>query len=244
MLARMVELGDDARAGRDLSTLKIIFVAGSQLGAELCKRATAAFGPVVYNLYGSTEVAYASIATPEDLAAEPGCVGKVVRGAVVKVIDDHGSALPAGSVGRIFVGNSIQFEGYTGGGSKEIVDGLMCSGDVGHFDSEGRLFIDGRDDDMIVSGGENVFPGEVEELLSGHEAVVEASVIGVDDDTHGQRLRAFVVLREPDSVNADQLSAYVKENLARFKVPRDIVFIDELPRNPTGKVLKRQLRAM
>lgn len=244
MLARMVELGYDARAGRDLSALKIIFVAGSQLGAELCKRAMAAFGPVVYNLYGSTEVAYASIATPEDLAAEPGCVGKVVRGAVVKVIDDDGAALPAGSVGRIFVGNSIQFEGYTGGGSKEIVDGLMCSGDVGHFDSEGRLFIDGRDDDMIVSGGENVFPGEVEELLNGHEAIVEASVIGVDDEKHGQRLRAFVVLRDRDSVDADQLSAYVKENLARFKVPRDIVFLDELPRNPTGKVLKRELRAM
>ncbi|MDT7670243.1 MAG: fatty-acyl-CoA synthase, partial [Pseudonocardiales bacterium] len=171
MLQRLLDLPDDGPAKHDLSALRIIFVAGAQLGIKLCERATEGFGPVLYNLYGSTEVAFATIATPKDLAAEPGCVGGVVRGAVVKIFDEHGEELPSGSTGRIFVGNSAQFEGYTGGGSKEQVKGLMSSGDVGHFDAAGRLFIDGRDDEMIVSGGENVFPREIEELLARHEAI-------------------------------------------------------------------------
>jgi fatty-acyl-CoA synthase len=241
MLQRILDLGDDARAGRDLSSLRIIFVGGSQLGAELCKRAMAAFGPVVYNLYGSTEIAYATIATPKDLEAEPGSVGGVVRGAVVKILDDDGNEVPAGTPGRIFVGNAVQFEGYTGGGTKELVRGLMSSGDVGHFNDDGLLFIDGRDDDMIVSGGENVFPAEVEELLAGHEAIAEAAAIGVPDDRFGQRLRAFVVVRDGATLTEDDVKNYVRENLARYKTPREVVFVDELPRNPTGKVLKREL---
>jgi len=241
MLQRLIELGDQPREDRDLSALKIVFVGGSQLGTEVCKRALAAFGPVVYNLYGSTEVAYATIATPEDLEHEPGCVGGVVRGSVVKILDEDGKELPAGESGRIFVANSSQFEGYTGGENKEQVKGLMSSGDVGHFDHEGRLFIDGRDDEMIVSGGENVFPHEVEELLAGHEAIEEAAAVGVEDEKFGQRLKAFVVLRDGQQVSEDDLKEYVRDNLARYKVPREVVFIDSLPRNPTGKVLKREL---
>ncbi|MFE6862901.1 acyl-CoA synthetase [Nocardia sp. NPDC057668] len=241
MLSRMVDLGGRALTGRDLSALRIIFVAGSQLGAQLCREVTAAFGPVIYNLYGSTEVAYATVADPEDLAAEPGCVGRPVLGARVRILDENGRRLPAGATGRIFVGNVIQFEGYTGGGHKEIVRGLMSSGDVGHFDREGRLFIDGRDDDMIVSGGENVFPGEVEELLHTHPAVREAAVIGVPDETFGARLKAFVVVHEGHSLSAEDTREFVKSNLARYKVPREVVFLVELPRNPTGKVLKRRL---
>ncbi|MFE4462402.1 acyl-CoA synthetase [Nocardia tengchongensis] len=242
MLARMMDLGGQALAGRDLSALRIVFVAGSQLGAQLCTEVTAAFGPVVYNLYGSTEVAYATIATPADLAEEPGCVGKPVLGARVEILDDQGRAVPNGATGRIFVGNSIQFEGYTGGGTKEFVRGLMSSGDVGHFDSAGRLFIDGRDDDMIVSGGENVFPAEVEELLYTHPAVREAAVIGVTDEQFGARLKAFVVVHDGQSCTAAQVKEFVKDNLARYKVPREVVFLNELPRNPTGKVLKRKLQ--
>ena len=158
-----------------------------------------AFGPVVYNMYGSTEIAYATIATPKDLGEEPGSVGKVVRGVVVKILDDDGEEVKSGVSGRIFVGNGAQFEGYTGGETKEQIKGLMSSGDVGHFDRNGRLFIDGRDDEMIVSGGENVFPAEVEDLLAGHEAIAEAAVIGVDDEKFGQRLKAFVVLRDGKS---------------------------------------------
>ncbi|MFE9576201.1 AMP-binding protein [Nocardia sp. NPDC006044] len=244
MLQRMLDLGPQARAGHDFSALRIVFVAGSQLGAELCTKVTEAFGPVVYNLYGSTEVAYATIATPADLAVEPGCVGRPVSSATVKILDENGAELPAGRTGRIFVGNNFQFEGYTGGGDKVRVGNLMSTGDVGHFDSAGRLFIDGRDDDMIVSGGENVFPSEVEELLAAHPAVEEVSAFGVPDERYGQRLRAVIVVREGHSLAEDEVRAHVKAHLARFKVPRDVLFIDELPRNPTGKVLKRVLREL
>ena len=242
MLARMVELGEDKIQNRDLSSLRIIFISGSALGADLAKRALKAFGPVIYNLYGSTEIAYATIATPEDLEADAGTVGKVVRGSVVKIYDDEGKKeLDRGESGRIFVGNLSQFEGYTGGGSKDTADGLMASGDVGHFDENGRLFIDGRDDEMIVSGGENVFPAEVEECLAAHESIQEAAAIGVDDEKFGQRLKAFVVLSDGAKLSEDEIKAYVKDNLANYKVPREVVFIDELPRNQTGKVLKREL---
>jgi acyl-CoA synthetase (AMP-forming)/AMP-acid ligase II len=163
----------------------------------------------------------------------------------VKILDDQGHEVPPGESGRIFVGNSLLFEGYTGGSdsapdSKEVVDGLMASGDVGRFDEDGRLYVEGRDDEMIVSGGENVFPREIEDCLARHEAVVEVAAIGVDDDQFGKRLRAFVVVGE-EQPSEDELKDWVKQNLARYKVPREIVFLDELPRNATGKILKREL---
>jgi fatty-acyl-CoA synthase len=242
MLQRILDLGEDKIKQHDLSALKIIFIGGSQLGGELAKRGLQGFGPVLYNLYGSTEVAYATIAKPEELEEEPTTVGGVVRGTVVKILNEEGEEVAPGDSGRIFVGNLSQFEGYTGGETKEQVKGLMSSGDIGHFDEKGRLFIDGRDDEMIVSGGENVFPGEVEELLSAHEAVEEAAVIGVEDEKFGQRLKAFVVVRDGQELTEDGVKVYVKDNLARYKVPREVEFLDELPRNPTGKVLKRELK--
>src|SRR5205085_8808726 len=168
--------------------------------------------------------------------------GKPPRGTIVKLFDDDGKPVKQGETGRIFVGNEMQFEGYTGGGGKDVIEGLMSSGDVGHFDEKGRLFVDGRDDDMIVSGGENVFPGEVEELLAGHPAIEEVAVIGVEDEKFGQRLKGFVVLRDGQELSEDNVKAYVKDNLARYKVPREVAFLDELPRNSTGKVLKRKLK--
>jgi fatty-acyl-CoA synthase len=161
---------------------------------------------------------------------------------VVKILDERGDELTAGASGRIFVGSEMLFEGYTGGGDKDRHRGLMATGDVGHFDADGRLFVDGRDDDMIVSGGENLFPGEIEELLITHEAIGEAAVIGVDDEEFGKRLAAFVVLGPGQSLTGDELREFVKQNLARYKVPRDVAFVEELPRTPTGKVLKRTLR--
>jgi acyl-CoA synthetase (AMP-forming)/AMP-acid ligase II len=199
------------------------------------------FGDVLYNLYGSTEVAWATIATPADMRTAPGTAGKAPRGTVLKIVDEQGRELPPGETGRIFVGNELLFEGYTGGGNKEIVDGLMSTGDVGHMDDEGRLFVEGRDDEMIVSGGENVFPAEVEDLLAKHDAVREVAVIGVDDEKFGQRLKAFIVPREGKKLSEDDVKKYVKANLASFKVPGEIEFMDELPRNATGKVLKREL---
>jgi fatty-acyl-CoA synthase len=243
MLRRILDLGKEKIDGHDLSSLRIVFVSGSQLGGELCKRGLDLLGPVIYNLYGSTEVAYATIATPEDLLAAPDCVGQPPRGTKVRIVDDKGNDVPRGETGRIFVGNIMSFTGYTSGEHKELLaDGLMSSGDVGHFDEGGRLFIDGRDDDMIVSGGENVFPQEIEELLDRHEAIREVAVIGVDDDSWGKRLAAHIVLHDGQELSEDDVKAFVKEHLARFKVPRDVIFRDELPRNPTGKILKRELR--
>ncbi|TAM84490.1 MAG: acyl-CoA synthetase [Jatrophihabitans sp.] len=243
LLNRLLALGPAEIASRDLSALRIVAVSGSALAPELAQRATEVFGDVVYNLYGSTEVAFATIATPADLRAAPGTVGTPPHGTVVKLLDPDGNEVPPGSSGRIFVGSSIQFEGYTGGGSKEIVAGLMSTGDVGHLDGAGRLFVDGRDDDMIVSGGENVFPREIEDLLAGHAEIVEAAVVGVEDPEFGQRLRAYVV-REPGAgLDEDVVKTFVKENLARYKVPREVVFLDALPRNPAGKVVKRDLPA-
>ena len=242
MLSRMLDALETMDPKPDLSSLRIVFVSGSQLGAELATRAMKALGPVVYNLYGSTEVAFATIARPQDLQRNPATVGPVVRGAKVKILDDHGHELPQGQVGRIFVGTPMPFEGYTGGGNKQVIDGLLSSGDVGYFDSDGLLFVSGRDDEMIVSGGENVFPAEVEDLISGHPDVVEATAIGVDDSDFGARLRAFVVLRDGSATTEDAIKEYVREHLARYKVPREVVFLTELPRNPTGKILKRELR--
>jgi acyl-CoA synthetase (AMP-forming)/AMP-acid ligase II len=245
MLRRVVTLLEDNPGRWDTGSLRLVFISGSQLEAELVRRGQRTIGDKLYNFYGSTEVAYATFATPEDLRAAPGCAGRVPLGAVVRLYDEDGREVRgSGRVGRIFVGNGFQFDGYTGGGNKEVIDGLMSTGDVGHFDEAGRLYVDGRDDDMIVSGGENLFPGEVEELLASHPRVEEAAVIGVDDAEFGKRLAAFVVRRLGTELEADEVRRFVKDNLARFKVPRDVLFIDELPRNPAGKVLKRALREL
>jgi fatty-acyl-CoA synthase len=242
MLSRLLDELEKTEPKPDLSKLRIVFVSGSQLGAELATRAMKDLGPKIYNLYGSTEIAFASIARPQDLQKNPATVGPVVKGVKVKLFDDNGNEVPQGEVGRIFVGNTFPFEGYTGGGGKAIIDGLMSSGDVGYFDEHGLLYVSGRDDEMIVCGGENVFPAEVEDLISGHPEVVEATALGVEDKEWGHRLRAFVVKVEGASVDEDAIKTYVKENLARYKVPREVIFLDELPRNPTGKILKRELK--
>jgi acyl-CoA synthetase (AMP-forming)/AMP-acid ligase II len=244
MLQRILELPASAIARYDTSCLKVIAVSGSVLPGELATRVMDTFGDILYNLYGSTEVAWATIATPADLRAAPGTAGRPPMGTVVKLLDANGREAPDGEGGRIFVANEMMFEGYTGGGSKEVVRGLMSTGDVGRFDQGGRLFVDGRDDEMIVSGGENVFPREVEDLLADHGDVEEAAVVGVTDEEFGQRLKAFVVARDGSGLTPEAIKAYVKANLARYKVPRDVVFVPELPRNATGKVLKRELLAL
>ncbi|MCY4726536.1 AMP-binding protein [Nocardioides sp. STR2] len=239
MLQRMLALDPEELADVDLSRVEVVASSGSALPATLAQTWMDRFGDNLYNIYGSTEVAYASIATPEDLRADPTSAGKPPYGTVVKILDDAGHELPRGETGRIFVGNGLLFEGYTNGGSKEVVEGLMSSGDLGWFDEADRLHVAGRDDDMIVSGGENVFPQEVEDCLFAHEAVEEVAALGVVDEDYGQRLRAFVV--RTGEVSEDDLREHVKAHLARFKVPREIIFLDELPRNATGKVLKREL---
>jgi acyl-CoA synthetase (AMP-forming)/AMP-acid ligase II len=241
MLQRILELPRDVIDRYDLSRLRVTAASGSALPGELAIEWMDTFGDNLYNLYGSTEVAWATIATPQELRAAPGTAGSPPRGTVVRIVDLDGRDVAPGKTGRVFVGNEMNFEGYTGGGSKEELGGLLSSGDVGHFDEAGRLFIDGRDDEMIVSGGENVFPREVEDLLAGHESIAEVAVIGVPDEEFGQRLKAFVVTRDDVEMSEDDVKAHVKANLARFKVPREVDFLDSLPRNATGKVLKREL---
>jgi fatty-acyl-CoA synthase len=242
MLQRILNLDESVIRGYDTSALRIIFSAGSALPPEVGNRAMELFGDVVYNLYGSTEVAVATVATPEHWHAAPGTVGKAPVGCTVRLYDEAGEQISAPErIGRVFVGSGLRFSGYTGGGGKEEIDGLLSSGDVGHFDAAGLLFIDGRDDDMIVSGGENVYPVEVENLLVEHPAIADAAVIGVADPEFGQRLKAFVVLRADAELDAEAVRAHVKANLARHKVPRDVDFLDELPRNATGKLLRRAL---
>jgi acyl-CoA synthetase (AMP-forming)/AMP-acid ligase II len=243
MLQRILSLDEETLQMYDLGKLRVVPVSGSALPGSISEKWMDLFGENLYNLYGSTEVAWATIATPEDLRAAPGTAGRIPRGTVVRIYDDDDQPIEEpGETGRIFVGNDMQMEGYTGGGGKDSIDGLMSSGDVGHFDEEGRLFIDGRDDDMIVSGGENVFPQEVEELLQGHDSVEEVAVFGVDDEKFGQRLKAVVVKKKGKKITDKEVKSYVKTNLAGYKVPRDVEFISELPRNATGKVLKRELQ--
>lgn len=241
MLQRILELPEATRERFDTSSLRAVCASGSALAGDLATRWMDEFGENLYNLYGSTEVSAATLATPEDMRAAPGTAGKPARGSIVRLLDEDGSPVPQGETGRIFVGNAMLFAGYTGGGDKHRIDGMISTGDVGRFDEAGRLFVEGRDDEMIVSGGENVFPKEVEDALARHGAVAEAAAIGVDDDRFGQRLRAFVVLAEGKQASESELQEHVKSNLARYKVPREVRFLDELPRNPTGKVLKREL---
>jgi len=241
MLQRILECGPKVIRRHDAGSLRVIAASGSTLPGELATRVMDTFGDVLHNLYGSTEVAWATIATPADLRAAPGTAGRPPRGTVVRLYDADGEEVAPGETGRIFVGNDLVFDGYTGGAGKPVIDGLVCSGDVGHFDEAGRLFVDGREDEMIVSGGENVFPREVEDTIATLDGVAEVAAIGVADTGFGQRLRAFVVRSEGSAVTARDVKEHVKANLARFKVPRDVVFLDALPRNATGKVVKREL---
>ncbi|MFI6167382.1 AMP-binding protein [Nocardia sp. NPDC051052] len=244
MLRRILDLGPETLAKYHTDSLRIVFSAGSALPAALGDSATEVFGDVLYNFYGSTEVGVAAIATPADWRAVSGTVGRPPTVCTVRLYDEHGKVVTEpGARGTIYVRSMLSFTGYSGGGNKDVIDGLLSTGDVGHWDSGGRLFIDGRDDDMIVSGGENVFPGEVEELLYAHPAIAEAAIVAVPDDEFGQRLAAFVVRHPDGELDADAVRAYVKANLARFKVPRDVTFVDELPRTSTGKLLRRDLTA-
>ena len=241
MLQRILELDDAVLDRYDTSSLRTVCASGSALPGELAVRWMDRFGDSLYNLYGSTEVASVTLATPADLREAPGTAGPPARGTVVELYDEDDRPVAPGGTGRIFVGNAMLFQGYTGGGTKDAIDGLMATGDVGRFDDAGRLHVEGRDDEMIVSGGENVFPKEVEDVLAGHADVADASCIGVDDEQFGQRLRAFVVLRDGAKADEDALKAHVKDHLARYKVPREVVVLDELPRNATGKLLKKEL---
>lgn len=241
MLQRILALPRNRLLSYDTSSLRVIVSGGAQLTASLARAAAERFGDVLYNVYGSTEVALATVATPRDLRIAPGTAGRPVPGVEVRIVDDGDHELPPDQIGRILVGSRLRFDGYTGGGYKPVIDGLLATGDLGRVDRLGRVFVEGREDEMIISGGENVFPAEVEEVLSAHPDVAEVAVVGVPDAEFGQRLRAFVVVHPGASSDGEELRSYVRARLARFKTPREIVFRQRLPRTATGKVRKREL---
>lgn len=232
MLDKLLEAG-----ARDTSSLNVIASSGSALPGVLATRVLKAFGPVLYNLYGSTEAAYAAVASPRDLLEDPHTAGRPPHGVTLRVVDEAGKDVPVGQPGRIFVGSGLAFGGYTDGSDKERLDGLVSTGDLGLFDQAGRLTVLGRDDDMVVIGGENVYPNQVEDVLLTHPNVTEVSVTAANDPAFGVKLVAHVV----GNADAEELKALVREKLARFAVPREIRYLDSLPRNSTGKVVKREL---
>ncbi|GAB1510632.1 AMP-binding protein [Actinophytocola sp. KF-1] len=241
MLQRILDLPKQVIRNYDTSSLRIVASSGSAMPASLVAGFTAEFGDILYNLYGSTEVSWASIADPQDLKAAPTTAGRCPVGTRVGILDDNGRPVPPGVVGQICVGNDMLFEGYTGGGSNAVFDDMMVTGDRGYLDADGRLFVSGRDDDMIVSGGENVFPRPVEELLLTLPQVMDAAVVGVPDREFGQRFAAYVVPMPGAAISPTAVREYVHAHLPRFAVPRDVIFVNALPRNATGKVVRRQL---
>ncbi|TDU84202.1 fatty-acyl-CoA synthase [Kribbella voronezhensis] len=243
MLQRMLALGPATIAEHDLSSLRAVISGASALGPALAERFISQFGPILSDAYGSSEIGIATIATSADLLAAPGTVGRPCLGSSVRILGDDDQVLPVDETGRIFAGGGLVFGGYSDGSSKTTVDGRMSTGDLGHLDSAGRLFVDGREDDMIVSGGENVYPVEVEDCLMSHPGVLDAAVVGAPDEEFGQRLIAYVVPSNDASRETlpDELIEHVRSNLARYKAPRKVVLVDSLPRNATGKVLRRHL---
>ncbi|MDT5281049.1 MAG: hypothetical protein QOJ20_2244 [Mycobacterium sp.] len=242
MFDRIMELPDEVRNKCSGRSLRFAAASGSRMRTDVVIKFMHQFGDVIYNNYNATEAGMIATATPQDLRAAPDTAGKPAGGTEIRILDQDFNEVPTGDVGGIYVRNSTQFDGYTSGKTKDFHEGFMSSGDVGYCDDAGRLFVVGRDDEMIVSGGENVYPIEVEKTLTAHEDVAEASVIGVDDEQFGQRLAAFVVLKDGAPATPDLLKHHVRENLANYKVPRDITILDELPRSSTGKIVRRELQ--
>lgn len=247
MFDRIMELPAEVRRRYSGRSLRFAAASGSRIRPDVVIAFMDAFGDVIYNNYNATEAGMIATATPEDLRAAPDTAGRPAGGTEIRILDPEFNELPTGEVGSIYVRNNTQFDGYTSGSTKDFHAGFMSSGDLGYLDEAGRLFVVGRDDEMIVSGGENVYPIEVEKTLAAHPDVAEASVIGVDDAEYGQRLAAFVVLKPGAGLDAaaapDALKQHVRENLANYKIPRDITVLDELPRSSTGKILRADLQA-
>lgn len=241
MLRRIMDLPQETRDRYDTSSLRIVACSGSSMSPKLITEFMDEFGDVLYNLYGSTEVSWATIATPEDMRRSVTTAGRPPLGTRIAVLDADGAEVPQGVEGSIHVGNAMLFDGYTNGQGRRTSDGLMETGDRGYVDAEGLLHVVGRDDDMIVSGGENVFPRPVEEAIVTLPSVREVVVTGVPDEEFGQRFAAFVVPHEGEKVDPHEVRTHVRDVLGRFSVPRDVVVLDELPRNATGKVVKRLL---
>ena len=244
MLERIVDLPTEVLDRYSLGSVRFVSASGSRVRPDAVIAFMDRFGDVVHNSYNATEAGQISVAGPADLRHAPDTAGRPVRGTLLRIVDDAGADVGPGTVGRIVVRGASPFDGYTAGAEKEQLDGYLVSGDVGRLDEDGRLYVVGRDDDMIVSGGENVYPVEVEKALGNHASVREVVVVGVDDPAFGQRLAAYVVPAPDATAGEDlvaELKSHVRDQLAGYKVPRDVTFLDALPRNASGKVMASDL---
>jgi acyl-CoA synthetase (AMP-forming)/AMP-acid ligase II len=241
MMQRLVDADSDLIEKTDVSSLRITAVSGSALAGELATKYMDTFTDSVYNFYGATETGWVTVASPKDLRDAPGTAGRPPWHTTVKILDADGNEVPAGETGTIYVANDMPFGGYTDGNTKDFADDMMSTGDLGHFDEDGHLFVSGRDDDMVISGGENVFPRELEDALIDHDDITDVVVTGIDDKDWGQALGAYIVVKDGASLDHDDVVQFAKGRVAKFAVPRRTMFLDELPRNPTGKVMKREL---
>jgi acyl-CoA synthetase (AMP-forming)/AMP-acid ligase II len=245
VLARILELPQRVRARNPLPYLRVVVSSGDRLDPSLGQRFMDAYGEVLYNGYGSTEVGIGALATPADLREAPETVGKPVAGCPVRIFDKNDRPVGPRVTGRIFVGGELTSEGYTddsdAGEAKAVVDSMTSTGDMGYLDNAGRLFVVGREDDMIISGGENVYPRAVENALAEHPDIADNAVVGVPDERFGHRLAAFVVLQPGSAIDPSALRDYLKGKVSRFEQPRDIHVVESIPRNPAGKVVRKEL---
>ncbi|MGD6830934.1 AMP-binding protein [Sutcliffiella halmapala] len=222
MVKRMLKV-----KGADLSSISSIASGGAILHASLAKEVSQKLGNVLYNLYGTTETGLNIIATPQDLKRAPQTLGRIIDGVQLGIVDDYKEEVEAGTVGEI----SLKTKG-----------GWVGTGDLAYQDHDGLVFLNGRKDDMIISGGENVYPVVVEQLLITHPQVEEAAVVGIHDEDFGQRLKAFVVPIEGAELTEEKLTQWVRARVSRFQVPREIAFMDSMPYTPVGKMDKKRLR--
>jgi fatty-acyl-CoA synthase len=247
MLQRLADLPQDVLAAHDSSSLRWVCSGAAPLPTGTARDFQAAFGFLLWNFYGATETGLVTLAGPFDHAARPGTVGKALAGNQLRIVDEGGHEVPVGQVGEVYAKNGMLIRGYHG--NREATDeatrnGYLSVGDLGRMDDEGYLYLASRKHDMIISGGVNIYPREIEHQLLEHPDIVDVAVVGVPDQRWGEAVKAFVVRRRGSSLSESEIEAHCRQGLADFKRPRHIAFVEELPRNPTGKVLKRELRAL
>jgi fatty-acyl-CoA synthase len=246
MLGRLVGVGKDAFARHDVSSMRWIMSGAAPLPTETARRVEDAFGPKLFNFYGATETGLVTLACPGEHTARPGTIGRALSGNEIRLLDDDGREVPPGGVGELWVRNSMLVSGYHGDAEatkKSMRDGFFFVGDMARVDQDGYYYLADRKIDMVISGGVNIYPLEIEQRIHEHPSVLECAVIGVPDDEWGESLKAFVVPRAGAELDPLDIQRWCKETLANYKCPKQVELIDALPRTPTGKVLKRELRS-
>jgi len=245
MFVRITNLPKETLAKYDTSSLRWVMSGAAPLSTDAARRFMEQFGPKLWNFYGATETGLVTLAGPTDHLARPGTIGRAMRGNEIRLLDDAGVEVPQGEIGELYARNSTLISGYHKNDEatqKSQREGFFSVGDMGRVDADGYYYLESRKHDMVISGGVNIYPREIEDHLMTHPAILEAAVIGLPDPEWGETLAAFVVLREGQVITGTQVAEYCRTHLADFKRPRHVTFLPELPRNPTGKVLKRELR--